>query len=69
MGNPMIQVKHCPEVDDARDFGIDVGQDKDKTGLIIRGVGMFSMYTNSEPVSDKIFTYKDFINMVNDMCK
>ena len=30
----MIQVEHCPEVDDARNFGVDAGEGPDKCGLI-----------------------------------
>ena len=64
-----IQVPHCPEIDDARTFGVDIGQGNDKTGLIIHHVGMFSMCTNPEPISDKVFTYKDLINMIKEICK
>lgn len=34
MGNPMVQVEHCPEIDDARNFGVDVGNGQAKCGLI-----------------------------------
>lgn len=36
----MIQVEHCPEIDDARNFGVDVGNGKDKCGLIVCGAGL-----------------------------
>ena len=64
-----IQVQHCLEIDDARTFGVDIGQSKDKAGLIIHHVGMFSMCTNPEPVSDEVFTYEDLINMVKEIGK
>jgi len=66
-----IQVQHCPEVDDARTFEVEFRSkcETNKNGPIkIHHVGMFAMCTNPEPVSDKVFTYEDFINMVKEIC-
>lgn len=44
MGNPMIQVEHCPEVDDARTFEVEFTDkwcNKTTLGLQVTGHGVF----------------------------
>lgn len=64
MGNPMIQVEHCPEVDDARTFGVDVGNGQDKCGLIVWGVGLFE-HLNNEYYLDSVLTKDIVMKMLN----
>lgn len=44
MGNPMIQVEHCPEIDDAKMFEIEFKEDWGKAatlGLVPEGCAIF----------------------------
>lgn len=60
----MIQVEHCSEVDDARTFGVDVGEDQDKCGLIVWGVGLFE-HINIEYYFDGVLTKDTGMKILN----
>lgn len=55
----MVQVEHCPEVDDARNFEVDVGNGQDRCGLIVCGVGLLEQMKN-EYYFDSVLT-KDIV--------
>lgn len=60
----MIQVEHCPEVDDARNFGVDVGNGQDKCGLIVCGVSLLERM-NIEYYFDGVLTKDIFMKILN----
>lgn len=64
MGNRMVQVEHCPEIDDARNFGVDIGNGQDKCGLIVYGVGLFE-HMNHEYYFDGVLTKDILMKILN----
>ena len=42
MGNPMIQVEHCPEIDDARTFEVEFNDNSERIDAKILGGEVYS---------------------------
>lgn len=59
-----IKVEHCPEIDDAKTFGVDVGEGQDNCGLIVCGVGLLEHMKNVY-YFDGVLTKDMVMNILN----
>ena len=66
MGNPMVQVEHCPEIDDARNFEVEfeTSWEEGQSPLIVYGVGLLEHMKNEYYV-DGVLTEDIVMKMLN----